>query len=132
MAKGRFFVTGVKYGMRYGPHAKLLFDQVKEPAADYARARLESQRAKRLALTKARTLQDGSVLGVVHGQVPVWVVFSGDGPVSAHPDRGVPLADLLDRADLTRRLRPQEVPTPRDRAVAARERAVGTVRRRKG
>ena len=72
MAKGRFFVTGVKYGMKYGPHAKLLFDQVKEPAADYARARLESQRARRLALTKARTLQDGSVLEVVHGQVPVW------------------------------------------------------------
>ena len=131
MAKGRFFVTGVKYGMRYGPHAKLLFDQVKEPAADYARARLESQRARRLALTKARTLQDGSVLEVVHGQVPVWVVFSADEPVSAHPDRGVPLADLLERADLTRRLRPHDVPTPRARAIAVRDRAVGTVRRRK-
>jgi hypothetical protein len=131
MALGRLVVNGVRYGVKHGPHVKVIFDQVKEPATDYAKARLESQRGRRLAVAKARTLRDGTVLQVVHGDQPVWVVFSGDDAVSAHPDPGVPVADLLTRADLTRRRRPDELPSARQRAVTAKDRALGTVRRTK-
>ncbi len=132
MALGRFVVTGVRYGVKYGPHVKVLFDQVKEPATDYAKARLESQRHRRLALTKARTLRDGTVLQVVHGDQPVWVVFSGDEAVSAHPDPGVPVAELLTRADLTQRRHPDQLPSVKERAVSARDKALGAARRNKG
>lgn len=130
MAIGRLVVLGVRYGVKYGPHAKVVLDQVKEPATDYLKRRVESQRGRRLAAAKARTLQDGTILEVVHRDSPVWVTFSGEEPVSAHPDAGVPLEDLLRRADLTRRRRPDDVPTVRDRAAAVREKAVGSVRRR--
>ncbi len=131
MALGRLVVNGVRYGIKYGPHVKVLFDQVKEPAGDYARARIASQRGRRIAVGKARTLQDGSVLRVIHGEQPVWVVFSGEDAVSAHPDPAVPLTQLLDHADLTQRRGPDELPTAKDRATAVRDKAVGSVRRRK-
>jgi len=131
MAIGRLVLTGVRYGVKYGPHVKVIFDQVKEPASDYARARLQSQRGRRLAVAKAHTLRDGSVLQVIHGDQPVWVVFSGDEAVSAHPDPGVPVSDLLTRADLTRRRHPDELPSVRERAASAKDKAIGTVRRKK-
>ncbi len=131
MAFGRLFVNGVRYGVKYGPHVKVVFDQVKEPAGDYARARLESQRGRRIAVAKARTLTAGTVLRVIHGEQTVWVVFSGDEPVSAHPATAVPLAELIGRADLTQRRSPDELPTARDRAVAVRDKAIGAIRRTK-
>ena len=131
MAFGRLFVKGVRYGVKYGPAAKVVFDQVKEPASDYAKGKLDSQRSRRIAIDKARTLEDGSLLRVIHGEKPVWIVFSGDEAISAHPDPGVPVSDLLVRADLSLRRRPDELPTPKDRAVAARKRAVASVRRKR-
>jgi hypothetical protein len=53
-----------------------------------------------------------------HGE-PVWVVFSGDEPIAAHPATTTPLADLIAKSDLSTRLRPDELPTPTDRAKRA-------------
>lgn len=132
MPLGRVIVTAAKAAVKYGPAAKVVYDQAKEPATDYARRKLEAARSRRLAIEKARTLRDGMLLRVMPQDEPVWVVFSGDEPISAHPDTGAPLADLLLRADLTRRVYPDQIPSTRDRAVAVRDTAIGSVRRRKG
>lgn len=131
MPWGKVIVTVGKAAVKYGPAAKVFYDQAKEPATDFARKRLDAARHRRLAVERARTLRDGTLLRLVPHEEPVWVVFSGDEPVSAHPDKGEPLSSLLARADLTRRIYPDQVPTPRDRAVAVRDTAVGRVRRRK-
>ncbi len=132
MPLGRVIVTAAKAAVKYGPAAKGVYDQAKEPATHYARQRLEGARSRRLAIEKARTLRDGMLLRVMPHEEPVWVVFSGDEPVSAHPDTGAPLAELLLRADLTKRFYPDQIPSTRDRAVAVRDSAIESVRRRKG
>lgn len=131
MAMVKLIFTAVRYGVKYGPRALVVADQLKEPAQDYARKALDRRQARRTAIAKARTVTDGMLLRQLHGDQPVWVVFSGDEPVAAYPELGVPMATLLERADLTRRVRPEDLPTPRDRAVTARDRAVGSVRRRR-
>jgi len=55
------------------------------------------------------------------------VVYSGDKPVSEHPDIGVPLAELVEHADLDRRRPPEDFPSPKDRASAARKKTVSKV-----
>jgi len=132
MPLGRVIVTAAKAAVKYGPAAKVVYDQAKEPATDYARKKLEGARNRRLAIDKARTLRDGMLLRVMPRDEPVWVVFSGDEPVSAHPDSGVPMAELLARADLTKRIYPDQVPTAKDRAVSVRDTAIDSVLRRKG
>lgn len=132
MPLGRVIVTAAKAAVKYGPAAKVVYDQAKEPATDYARKKLEGARNRRLAIEKARTLRDGMLLRVMPHDEPVWVVFSGDEPVSAHPDGGRPLAELLARADLTKRIYPDQIPSTKDRALSVRDTAIDSVRRRKG
>lgn len=127
----RLVVKGAKEGVKYAPAITAVVSQARGPATEYARSRLEAARQQRLAVVKAASLTDGSMLEVLHGETPVWVVFSGDEPVSAHPEVGVPLADLLKYADLDLRRRPGDFPTARERASAMRRRAVLTVRRKK-
>ena len=72
-------------------------------------------------------MRDGSVLQLLHGEQTVWVVYSGDRPVSEHPDIGVPLAELVEHADLDRRRPPEDFPSPKERASAARKKTVSKV-----
>lgn len=131
MPLGRVIITAAKAAVKYGPAAKVVYDQAREPATDFARKKLEGARNRRLAIEKARTLRDGMLLMVMPHDVPVWVVFSGDEPVSAHPDSGEPLVDLLLRADLTKRVYPDQIPSGRERAAAVRTTAIDSVRRRR-
>jgi hypothetical protein len=124
-------IMSARQGVKYAPHIAAVVREVRGPATDYAKATLEATRQKRLALTKARSVRDGSLLLVLHGEQPVWVVYSGDVPVSEHPEVGVPLADLVAHADLARRRTPEEFPSPRQRVTAARKKTVSTVTRRK-
>jgi hypothetical protein len=124
-------IMSARQGVKYAPHIAAVVREVRGPATDYAKATLEATRQKRLALTKARSVRDGSLLLVLHGEQPVWVVYSGDVPVSEHPEVGVPLADLVAHADLDRRRTPEEFPSPRQRVTAARKKTVSTVTRRK-
>jgi hypothetical protein len=131
MAMAKLIFTAVRYGVKYGPRVLVVADQLKEPAQDYAKKAVERRQARRTAIAKARTLTDGMLLRQLHGDQPVWIVFSGDEPVAAYPELDVPMGTLLEKADLTRRVRPEDLPTPRDRAVTARDRAIGSVRRKR-
>jgi hypothetical protein len=124
---GKLVYTGVKQGVKYSPAIATVIREVRGPATDFAKARVEAARQRRLAVTKAASVRDGTVLQLLHGEQTVWVVYSGDEPVSEHPDIGVPLADLVVHADLARRRRPEEFPSPRQRASAARKKTVSKV-----
>ncbi|MBK8756918.1 MAG: hypothetical protein IPM08_07275 [Actinomycetales bacterium] len=59
----------------------------------------------------------------------MWVVYAGEEPVSAHPAVPVPLAALVERADLSQRMRPEEVPAVKDRVAAVKDSAAATARK---
>jgi hypothetical protein len=124
---GKLVYTGVKQGIKYSPAIATVIREVRGPATDFAKTRVEASRQRRLAVTKAASVRDGSVLQLLHGEQTVWVVYSGDVPVSEHPDVGVPLAELVEHADLDRRRRPEEFPSPKERASAARRKTVSKV-----
>jgi hypothetical protein len=124
----KLVIEGVRQGAKYAPAIAVVVRQVQGPATDYAKARLEAARQRRMAVTKAASVRDGTVLQLLHGEQTVWVVYSGDQPVSAHPDIGVPLAELVAHADLDRRRPPEDFPTPRQRASAARQKTVSKVK----
>ena len=116
----------VKWGVKYGPHVVVLAQQAKEPAMKAAQTALDRQRAKRRAVEHAATVREGSVLKTFdpraeHGE-PVWVVFSGDDPIAAHPATATPLAELVAKSDLATRVKPVDLPSPAERArrVAAK------------
>lgn len=134
MGVGKLVVTGVKQGVKYSPVIATVIREVRGPATEFAKTRVEAARQRRLAVTKAASVRDGSVLQLLHGEQPVWVVYSGDEPISEHPDLGVPLAELVAHADLGRRRPPSDFPSPRERASAARKKTVSKVHlpRRKG
>lgn len=122
MARRKLAGFAVKYGVKYGPHVVVLARTFKEPATAYAQRTLAGNRARKAALAEAATLTDGSALKVFHEGEPVWVVYSGAEPVSAHPAVTVPPAALVQRADLTRRIRPEGAPPPSRRRLALRRR----------
>ncbi|WP_299050236.1 hypothetical protein [uncultured Nocardioides sp.] len=108
--------------VKYGPQAKLAWDNGGRKAADAAAARVTLARHRRHAFTEADTLKDGSVLRVAPGGVAAYVVLSGDDPVSVHPPAAEgtpPLAELVARADLDKRVTPEQ---ERTRRAARRER----------
>lgn len=127
----KLVMTGVKQGVRYSPAIAVAVKEARGPVTEFAKGRVEASRQRRLALAKATSLEDGSVLSVVHGEQPVWVVFSGNQPVAQHPDTGVSLDVLVQRVDLSKRRRPEDFPTTRERASAARHRATDTVLHRR-
>ena len=117
--KGKAVGNLVKWGVTYGPHVVVLAQQAKEPAMKAAQTALDRQRAKRRAVEHAATVRDGMVLKTFdpradHGE-PVWVVFSGDDPIAAHPASSTPLAELVAKSDLSTRVRPIDMPTPAER-----------------
>ena len=124
----------VRQGVKYTPVIAAVVKEARGPVTDYAKSHLEAARHKRLAVTKAASLKDGSVLPIVHGEQPVWVVYSGEQPVAQYPETGMPLADLVEHVDLGRRRPPEQFPTPRERASAAGHSAAARVHlpRRRG
>jgi hypothetical protein len=124
----RLVIEGVRQGAKYAPAIAVAVRQVRGPATDYAKGHLEAARQRKLAVTKAASVRDGTVLRLLHGEQTVWVVYSGDEPISAHPDVGVPLAELVAHADLNRRRPPEDFPTARQRASAARQKTVSKVK----
>jgi hypothetical protein len=117
--KGKAVGNLVKWGVKYGPHVVVLAQQAKEPVMKAAQTALDRQKAKRRAVEHAATVRDGMVLKTFdpradHGE-PVWVVFSGDDPIAAHPASATPLAELVAKSDLSTRVRPVDMPTPAER-----------------
>ncbi len=124
--KGKAVGNVVKYAVKYGPHVVAAAKLAKEPAQAAAQRALANQRAKRAALAQAATLADGSVLKVFHGEQQVWAVFSGEDVIATHPAvPGIPVDALLAHADLSRRVRPDELPSAADKVKGMLPRGKG-------
>lgn len=118
--------NGVKYGVKYGPQAKILWDTAGKQARSAAKARLDDLNARRTAFDEAETVVEGTVLRRVWHGTPVWVVFSRDEPVSAYPAVAEP-AEIVINADVSRRQTPQQF---REARLWARARRAGAKARR--
>lgn len=128
-AAGKF----IKYGplaaaaaQKFGP---VVWEQVKnqrEPAEKFVQSKVAKGNQRKKALAHATTVIDGSVLQVFHTNTAHWVVFSGDDPIAVHPPTTASFDELLDRADLSNRVRAREnsvtirVPKPRRRQGPSR------------
>lgn len=113
--KGKAATRLIKYGpiaaaaaQRWGP---VVWEQLKsqrEPAEKFVQDKVAKGNQRKKAMAHAATVIDGSVLQVFHRNTAHWVVFSGDDPIAVHPPTPAPFEELLDRADLDKRVRPQD------------------------
>ena len=117
--KGKVAVTAVKLGVKYGPQIWVATQALREPTKEAVNKAIASERARRQAMAHAKSLAEGSILKVYRGDQALWVVFSGDVPVTVHPPIDLPLSALVERADLTKRIRPEDRLKARDRAKDA-------------
>jgi hypothetical protein len=112
MAKGnagRVAGNAVKLGVKYGPVLYEVARHGREPAKAAATKFLSKKGSRKRALEHAATLVDGSALQVFHAGEPVYVVFSGEEMVASHPSLDVPLQTLVKRADLSKRIKPDDL-----------------------
>jgi hypothetical protein len=112
-------VTALKLGVKYGPQIWVATQALREPAKEAVGKAMSSERARRSAMAHAKSLAEGSILKVYKGDASHWVVFSADDPITVYPPTDLPLGLLLERADLTKRIRPDEKVKPTDRAKDA-------------
>lgn len=126
MGKGKTAVvvlaTGAKLAVKYGPQAKIAWDNGGKKAAEAATRRARSMTARRKAFTHASTIVDGSVLKVAPDGVTAYVVFSGEQPVAVQPPQEKSLAELVAHADLTKRERPESKSDTRRPAIGEKKR----------
>ncbi|MBB2986058.1 hypothetical protein [Terracoccus luteus] len=122
--KGKLVVSAVRLGVKYGPQLWVASKALREPAKEAGHKLVASDRARKAAFEHAQRLSDGTVLKVPRTGETVWVVFSGDTAVSVYPTVDVPLSALVDRADLTRRVRPGQQGSVRERAKDAADAAL--------
>lgn len=95
---------GAKYVVKYGPQAKILWENGGKQVQAAARDKAEAAMARRTAFQKAETVVDGSVLKQIDAGKPVWVVYAADEPIDAFPKPSVPLAELVSHGDLDARM----------------------------
>jgi hypothetical protein len=106
--KGKLIGRGVRLGIKYGPQIWVATQALREPAKEAVGKAVSSEKARRQAMAHATSLSEGSILKVYKGDRAHWVVFGGDEPVGVYPPADLPLATLVERADLTKRIRPQD------------------------
>ena len=95
-----------KVVVKYGPQAKIAWDNGGRRGMSAAGKRAISLNARRKALKHAAGLLDGSVLRVAPEGRSVYVVFTGERPVASYPKQDLPMGALLEHADLTKRILP--------------------------
>ena len=117
--------NGAKMAAKYGPQAKIAWDNVGKPAAAAAAVKAQEQRQRRKAFAKAATVVDGSVLRVLHGGDPAWVVLTRDEPVEAFPAVDVALSALVENVDVGKAVTSEEFEAKRvaERLRRARQRS---------
>lgn len=106
--------AGTKLAVKYGPQAKIAWDNGGKKAAAAAAKRARSLTARRKAFAHAATVVSGSVLKVAPAGTTAYVVFSGEQPIATYPPQDLPPELLLVHADLSRRI-PAELPPGRGR-----------------
>lgn len=99
--------SGAKLAAKYGPQAKIAWDNGGRQATQAATKKARSLTARRKAMKHAATVVDGSVLKIAPEGTTAYVVFSGDEPVATYPPQQQPYVVLLAHVDLTRRVRPE-------------------------
>ena len=117
--KGKTVVKVVKVGAKYGPQVWVATKALHGPAKEAAQKMMASERARKSAFDHAKSLSDGSILKVYEGDQSLWLVFSGDTAITVYPVSPTPLTRLLQGADLTKRIRPADKLTAKDRAKDA-------------
>ncbi|MDC5696844.1 hypothetical protein OO014_06200 [Intrasporangium calvum] len=116
---GRAVSKIVKVGAKYGPQIWVASKALREPAKEAAQKVIASEKARKQAFDHAKSLSDGSILKVYEGDRSLWIVFSGDTAITVYPVSATPLPSLLRGADLTKRIRPTDQLTAKDRAKDA-------------
>jgi hypothetical protein len=117
--KRKLVGRAVVLSAKYGPQLWVASQALREPAREAAEKVIASERARRAAHAHARTLSEGSILKVYRGDRAHWIVFTGDTAVTVHPMTDVPLGDLMRGADLTKRIRPEDKVSARNRVKDA-------------
>lgn len=117
--KGKAVTKAVKLGTKYGPQIWVASKALREPAKEAAQKVIASEKARKGAFDHAKSLSDGSILKVYEGEQSLWIVFSGDTAITVYPVSPTPLPSLLQGADLTKRIRPTDKVTAKDRAKDA-------------
>ena len=97
-----------KKAAKYGPQAMLLWKHAGRPLTEAAQQALISRHGLRTALRHADTVRSGAILGVVDQGVSRWVVLSGGTPIGCYPPSARPLADVIEHADLSRTMTPDQ------------------------
>lgn len=114
--------TGTKLAAKYGPQAKIAWDNGGKRAALAATRRARSLTARRRAFAHAATVVDGSVLRIAPSGTTAYVVFSGDQPIATYPPHETPPALLLAHADLSKRVPADAAPPSRVPQLPGRRR----------
>jgi hypothetical protein len=97
-----------KKAVKYGPQAALVWKHAGKPLTDAAQQALISRQALRTALRHADTVQGGAILRVVDEGTTRWVVFSVGKAISCYPPPDRALADVVEHADLTKTMTPDQ------------------------
>ena len=113
---------GATLAVKYGPQAKIAWEKAGKPASEAAAKKAQQQVQRRKAFAKAATVVDGSVLRVMHGGEPVWVVLANHEPVEAFPSVDIGLATLLQDADAGKAISSEEFEAKRVKARLERAR----------
>ena len=117
-----------KRALKYGPYAAQAWKHLGKPTQAAVQKQAGSWAARRTALQHADTVNDGSILGVMHGGAKVWVVYSGDEPVTAYPSTSKTLTELVAHANLSKRITPEQA-REQQRLRELRRRAADRARR---
>jgi hypothetical protein len=93
-----------KIAVKYGPQAKIAWDNGGKQAAARAAKRAKTLNARRRAFAHAAGVVKGAVLKIAPSGTTVYVVFTGERPIAAYPPQDLPFSVLLEHADLSRRM----------------------------
>ncbi len=126
--------SAAKYGVKYGPHARVAWETGGKQVQAAVRIRMDEAALRRRAFDQAGSTLEGSVLRVVDHGDAVYVVFAGDEPVGSYPEVAQPLDVLVAKRDLSKRVTPEQhrEQQVRERLRRAGRTAGGKVRRRRG
>jgi hypothetical protein len=95
---------GARIVVKYGPQAKIAWDNGGKQAGTAAARRARSVTARRTAFKHAATVVEGSVLKVAPTGTTTYVVFAGEVPIATYPKSDLTPVELLAHADLTKRV----------------------------